>query len=137
MNEIRLAHDVVAQILSQARSNPDEECCGLVAGRDGEILQVFPARNVADRAAVAYEIAPKELFRIMREIRSARLELLGIYHSHPRGDNQPSPRDVERAYYPDATYFIISPHVAAPKPIRAYSIRDGHWAELKIDFQTE
>jgi proteasome lid subunit RPN8/RPN11 len=107
----------------------------LVAGRDGEILQVFPARNVADRAAVAYEIAPKELFRIMREIRAAGLELLGIYHSHASGDNQPSSRDVERAYYPDAAYFIISPHADAPRPIRAYSIRDGLWTELKIEVQ--
>jgi proteasome lid subunit RPN8/RPN11 len=137
MSEIWLARSVAAEILDQARSNPDEECCGLLAGRDSAILHVFPAPNVADHAEVAYEIAPKELFRIMRDIRSARLELLGIYHSHPRGDNLPSSRDVEGAYYPDAAYFIISPDVAAPKPIRAYSIRDGHWAELKIDIQTE
>jgi proteasome lid subunit RPN8/RPN11 len=135
MSEIRLARDVPDGILNHARTNPEEECCGLLAGRDRAILHMFPARNVADCPAVAYEIAPKELFRIMREVRAAGLELLGIYHSHPSGDNQPSSRDVERAYYPDAAYFIISPHADAPKPIRAYSIRDGQWTELKIEVQ--
>ena len=52
----------------------------------------------------------------MREIRMAGLELLGIYHSHPNGENQPSPRDIERAYYPDAAYFIISPQPDARSP---------------------
>jgi proteasome lid subunit RPN8/RPN11 len=135
MSEIRLARSVATEILDQARSNPDEECCGLLAGRDSAILHVFPAPNVADHPAVAYEIAPKELFRIMREIRAAGLEFLGIYHSHPNSDNQPSSRDVERGYYPDAAYLIISPHADAPQPIRAYSIRDGQWTELKIEVQ--
>jgi proteasome lid subunit RPN8/RPN11 len=132
MDEIRLAREVAAEILNHVRSNPNEECCGLLAGRHGAIEQAFPAQNVAEHPATAYEIAPKELFRVMREIRGAALELLGIYHSHPNGDNQPSPRDVERAYYPDAAYFILSAHANAPDPIRAYSIREGHWIELTI-----
>ena len=135
MGEIRLARNVAVEILNHARSNPVEECCGLLAGRDGAIAQAFPAQNVAEHPATAYEIAPKELFRVMREIRGAALELLGIYHSHPNGDNQPSPRDVERAYYPDAAYFILSPCADAPEPIRAYSIHDGRWAQLEIKIQ--
>ena len=135
MDEIRLAGDVAAEILNHARSNPDEECCGLIAGRDSAIRHAFSARNVADRPAVAYEIAPKELFRLMREIRASGLELLGIYHSHPNGDNRPSSRDVERAYYPDVAYFIISPDPDEPQPVRAYSIREGRWAELEIEIQ--
>ena len=135
MDEIRLAGDVAAEILNHARSNPDEECCGLLAGRDSAIRHAFSARNVADLPAVAYEIAPKELFCLMREIRASGLELLGIYHSHPNGDNRPSPRDVERAYYPDVAHFIISPHADEPQPVRAYSIREGRWAELEIEIQ--
>ena len=107
----------------------------MLAGLNGAINRAFKARNAAQHLATAYEIAPKELFRIMREIRAAGLELLGIYHSHPKGDNQPSPRDVERAYYPGAAYFILSPRADAPEPIRAYSIRDGRWTQLEITIQ--
>lgn len=132
MDEIRLARDVAAKILSHARSKPDEECCGLLAGRCGVLTRALPSLNAAEQRATSYEIAPKELFRMMREIRKAKLEFLGIYHSHPISDNQPSARDIERAYYPDAAYFILSAHANAPDPIRAFSIHDGDWIELRI-----
>jgi proteasome lid subunit RPN8/RPN11 len=135
MDEIRLARGVAAEILKHARSNPNEECCGLLAGRDGAIAQAYPAQNAAENPATAYEIPPRDLFRIMREIRATEIKLLGIYHSHPNGDNQPSQRDVEQAYYPDAAYFILSPCAEAPEPIRAYSIRDGRWTQLEIKIQ--
>jgi proteasome lid subunit RPN8/RPN11 len=132
MDESRLAREVAAELLSHARSKPDEECCGLLAGRRGVLTRALPALNAAEQRAMSYEIAPKELFCMMREIRKAGLELLGIYHSHPNGDNRPSARDVERAYYPDAAYFILSAHANALHPIRAFSIRDEHWMELRI-----
>ncbi len=73
------------------------------------ITRIFAATNAASDPATNYEIAPQELFRLMREIRAAKLELLGIYHSHPNGKNEPSARDIELAYYPDTAYFILSP----------------------------
>ena len=68
----------------------------------------------------------------MREIRAAGLQFLGIYHSHPNGKNEPSPRDIELAYYSEEAYFIVSPLPDAPKPVRAFSIRDGRVQELEI-----
>jgi proteasome lid subunit RPN8/RPN11 len=130
--EIRLAGSVAARLTEHACANPAEECCGLLAGTAGTISRSFRARNIANAPSTAYEIAPQELFKLMREIRGAGLELLGIYHSHPRGENVPSARDIERAYYPDAAYVIVLPRVDAPKPIRAFSIRDGRANELDI-----
>ena len=112
--------------------NRQQECCGLLAGRGGVIVRDFPATN-ALASATEYEIAPKELFQHMRGIREAGLELMGIYHSHPNGDNKPSPRDIERAYYPEVAYFIVSPQKDAPKPVRAFSIQNGKTVELNIE----
>jgi proteasome lid subunit RPN8/RPN11 len=106
------------------------ECCGLLAGGDGAITNAFAATNAAADAAKNYEIFPEQLFQLMREMRAAGLALMGIYHSHPNGDNVPSPRDIDRAYYPDVAYFIVSPN--APSRVRAFSIRDGSVTELKI-----
>ncbi len=119
-------------MLDHARREPDRECCGVLAGRDGVIEKVLPATNAAAKPQSEYEIAMEELFRLMREMRAAGLELLGIYHSHPRGENKPSSRDVELASYPDAAYFIVSPLEDAPRPVRAFSIRDGIVRELEI-----
>jgi proteasome lid subunit RPN8/RPN11 len=130
--EIQIAKIVAEYMMDHARSNPAEECCGLLAGCAGTITRVFPAKNVAGHPATAYEIAPGELFRLMREIRGAGLEFSGIYHSHPAGKNVPSSLDIERAYYPDAGYIILSPLTDAPKAIRAFSIRERHALELEI-----
>lgn len=106
--------------------------CGLLAGRKGLVTHIFPAVNVAPSPATAYEIASKEIFDCMREMRAAGLQLLGIYHSHPNGKNEPSLRDIECAYYPEAAYFILSPLPAAPRPVRAFLIRDEQVTELEI-----
>jgi proteasome lid subunit RPN8/RPN11 len=127
---IRIRHDALSKLIEQAEPHYQEECCGLLAGSNGVIAHAFPAKNVATDTAKSYEIAPEELFRLMREIRGAGLELMGIYHSHPNGKNEPSPRDIECAYYPDVAYFILSPRAAVP--VRAFSIRDGRSEELEI-----
>ena len=119
-------------MLDHARQDRFRECCGLLAGRDGLITRAIPATNAASNPATSYEIAPEEIFHRMREMRAGGIELLGIYHSHPNGKNEPSPRDIELAYYPDAAYFIISPLADCPRPVRAFSIRDGHVGELEV-----
>jgi [CysO sulfur-carrier protein]-S-L-cysteine hydrolase len=123
--------EILARLVEEARCVPAEECCGLLAGRNGVITSMYPAAN-ALASATAYEIAPKDTFRIMREIRAAGLELMGIYHSHPTGENRPSARDIERAYYLDVAYLILSTLPNAPQPVRAFSIRDGRAKELTI-----
>lgn len=129
---IRVRKEVCAELLAQAQRSPHLECCGLLAGREGVITHVFPAENVADSPAKSYEIDPRETVRMMRDFRDARLEFLGIYHSHPNGENKPSPRDIELAYYSEEAYFIVSPHPDAPKPVRAFWIHDGQFAEIEI-----
>jgi proteasome lid subunit RPN8/RPN11 len=118
--------------VKQAQKQPREECCGLLAGDGGVITRVFAAKNAAEEKTRNYEIAPEELFGLMREIRRAGLRLMGIYHSHPNGKNEPSARDIERAYYPDVAYFVLSPQANAQQPIRAFTIREGVVSELDV-----
>jgi len=119
------------RLLHEAR-DPGIECCGLLGGRDGTITSIYPAANDL-ASATAYEIAPANLFRLMRAIRAAGEEFLGIYHSHPAGENRPSARDLELAYYPEVSYLIVSPSGVAPNPVRAFSIERGVAVELKLN----
>lgn len=126
---VRLHAAVFHLLLAEARRAPELECCGLLAGRDGVISQLLPAENVL-HSATAYEIAPRELFALFRRMRQARLEHLGIYHSHPHTDNAPSPRDIAEACYPSTPYFIVSPRAELKNPVRAFAISDGQVTEL-------
>jgi proteasome lid subunit RPN8/RPN11 len=127
-----VAQRVVETMLAEARRDPGIECCGLLAGRDGAISRIFSATNTAENPATSYEVAPKEIFERMREMRADGIEMLGIYHSHPNGRNEPSPRDISQAYYSEAAYFIVSPLDGGPNSVRAFSIRDGRVTELEI-----
>lgn len=129
---IHIHASVHKRLIEHARLTPHLECCGFLAGREGVITTPLPAAN-ALASPTAYEIAPHKLFALFREMRRGGLDHLGIYHSHPAGDNSPSPRDIERAYYPDVAYFIVSPRVDAFRPVRAFSIKAGEARELEVD----
>jgi proteasome lid subunit RPN8/RPN11 len=128
----RISRTAFNRLLAEARANPNIECCGLLAGRDGIISAVLPAKN-ALQSATAYEIAPEELFALFRRMRAEGLEHLGIYHSHPKGENTPSSLDLERAFYPDAASLIISPDPSASNAIRAFRIVAGRARELLLE----
>lgn len=131
---IRSRRKVCGQLLKHARRQPHRECCGILAGQDGLITQAFPATNVAADPVRNYEIAPREIVRLMEELRQRRLEFLGIYHSHPnwRDTNEPSPKDIALAHDAEAIHFIVTPRPYATAPIRAFSIRDRRAMELEI-----
>jgi proteasome lid subunit RPN8/RPN11 len=131
-NAIRIRRDLIDALLTEARRNPRIECCGLLAGREGIVSEILPARN-ALASATAYEIAPDELFALFRRMRELNLDHLGIYHSHPVADNAPSPTDIARAYYPEAVYLIITLLPEAPRPVRAFRIANGGARELTIE----
>jgi [CysO sulfur-carrier protein]-S-L-cysteine hydrolase len=131
LTAVRVRAEIVEEMLRHARSDPSMECCGLLAGREGVISRIFPAKN-ALAGATRYEIAPRELFQIFRRMREEGLDHMGIYHSHPAGENAPSSRDIEQACYPHEAYFIISPKPNAPRAVRAFVIRDSQAEELEI-----
>jgi [CysO sulfur-carrier protein]-S-L-cysteine hydrolase len=128
---VRIERGIFDQLLAEACANPNIECCGLLAGRDAVISAILPAKNTL-QSPKAYEIAPQELFDLFRRIRSGGLEHLGIYHSHPNGENDPSPLDIERSFYPDTAYLIISMGPAVSRPIRAFRIVEGQARELSL-----
>ncbi len=129
---VRIRSEVVLRMIEEAKRDQTLECCGLLGGCGGVISAILPARN-ALASPNAFEIAPEELFRMFRELRGSRLDHLGIYHSHPAGDNTPSARDIERAFYPEVAYFVVSPLPDAPRPVRAFSLREGRVTELTIE----
>jgi proteasome lid subunit RPN8/RPN11 len=129
---MRIQREVLTQMLAHSRLEPELECCGLLAGCDGITTHIFPAANIL-RSPTRFEIAPKDLLRIFRQVRSETLGLTGIYHSHPKTENVPSPADIEQFGYPDAACVILSPQGDGPSAVRAFRITDGKFAEVQIE----
>ncbi len=120
------------ELIDHALEGRPYEVCGLLAGKDDRVERVYRAAN-KERSPVRYEIDPKDLIRIFREIDDADLELVGIYHSHTHTDAYPSATDVRLAYYPEAYYVLVSLIDERSPRVRAFRIRDGQISEAPID----
>ena len=131
--EIGLAQAVA--IVYHARRQFPNECCGLVAGRGSRIERVFGGTNV-ERSPFTYRFDPKEQFRFFKEMDALGMELLGIYHSHPRSPAYPSQTDIAQAFYPEAAYLIVSLPSAdasvAEIEVRAFRIQGGVITEEEL-----
>ena len=132
MNRLLLPRALYEALLEEARRSLPNECCGLLGGHGEQATRILPATN-ALASPTAYDIAVPELIRLFRCLRAEKLDLVGIYHSHPASDNFPSRRDRELAFYPETAYVIVSPQSEARLPVRGFLIREGEVEELRVE----
>jgi proteasome lid subunit RPN8/RPN11 len=127
-----LPDEMRSAIIDHARREAPRECCGIIAGRDGLPVRLYPTRNIAEGNSL-YEIDPVELIDLeFKEMPAQQTELVAIYHSHPVSPAFPSATDIRLAFWPDAVYLICS--LVDPKrpEIRGFRIQDGEIAELSL-----
>jgi len=128
---MRIDRSLYEQMIEHARADAPNECCGMIASRDGEAVRLYRARNAA-ASPLRYEIDGAEQYRIQMEIEEQGLDLGAIYHSHTRSAPYPSQTDINLAFYPDALYVIVG--LAGEHPeVRAYTIRGGEVSEAALE----
>jgi proteasome lid subunit RPN8/RPN11 len=128
---MRISRALLDEIVAHARAEAPNECCGMIASRDGEAVAVHRARNAA-ASPLRYEIDGMEQYGIQTAIEDAGLELGAIYHSHTRSDPLPSQTDINLAFYPDALYVIVGVKGQEPD-VRAWHIADGGYTERPLE----
>ncbi len=91
-----LRPDLRARLADEARAAFPRECCGLIEGvcEGGSVraLTLHPTANFSEEPD-SFEIDPAAHLRLIRELRGSGREIVGCYHSHPRGRPEPSGRD--------------------------------------------
>lgn len=107
------------------------EACGLIAAAGGEPVKVFAMRN-ADASPASYRLEGNEQLRVFDEMDEEGWELFGIYHSHTHSDAYPSETDRRLAFYPEATYFILSLQDREDPHLRAFRIDGGEVEEQEL-----
>jgi proteasome lid subunit RPN8/RPN11 len=128
---VRIARELIDEIVAHAGEEAPNECCGLIGGVDGRAKRVFRARN-SEASPFRYVVDPRDQIRIIGEIEDLGDELVGIYHSHTRSAAYPSQTDVNLAEgWPDPLYLICSLAATAPE-VRAFAIRDGAIEEVEL-----
>ena len=128
---MRISRALLDDIIAHARADAPNECCGMIASRDGEAIAVHRARNAA-ASPLRYEIDGMEQYKIQTAIEDAGLELGAIYHSHTRSDPLPSQTDINLAFYPEALYVIVGLEHDEPD-VRAWSIVEGQVSQATLE----
>jgi proteasome lid subunit RPN8/RPN11 len=107
-SKLQIPRPLYDDMIAQAVAELPNECCGLLAGRDGRVTQRYPLTN-AMACPTRYESDARATFEAVKDMRKEGTEVLGIYHSHPVSDPIPSHTDLACNYYgSEVVHFIIS-----------------------------
>jgi len=130
---VRIAPDLLEAIVAHAQRDAPNECCGMVAVRDGAAVAVHPATNTA-ASPFRFEVDGLELHRTLTGIEDAGCELGAIYHSHTRSEPYPSQTDVNfAANWPGVEWIIVGVAKGTDPLVRSYLIDDGVITEVAVE----
>lgn len=119
------------EIIAHALEDDPNECCGIIAGAKGQAVKLFRAIN-AEASPFRYNVDPKDLLRIYRELEQNDWDVLAIYHSHTHTEAYPSETDILLAAWPDAYYIIVSLQNIDRPVVRVFRIKDGKPTRVKL-----
>lgn len=92
--EISLTAWQIEQLASIAKDALPNESCAFLLGRNDRVVEILPMRN-ADESAVTFSIEPQELLRAYDLAEGKKLQVIGIFHSHPA---RPAPSSTDRKF---------------------------------------
>jgi proteasome lid subunit RPN8/RPN11 len=127
---VRLSRDARRDLFGHARAACPHEACGTLLGRVAasavEIVRVERGTNRAP-SPDRFDLDPLHVVAADHRARAEGLEIVGIWHSHPRDPAVPSALDRATAS-PVWSYAIVS--LASPAPsIRCWRLAGGAFVE--------
>ena len=128
---MRIERGQYEEIVAHARAEAPNECCGMVASRNGDAVKVYRATN-AEASPFRFVIDAREQLEIHNEIEAAELDLGAIYHSHTRTDPEPSQTDINFSKaWPGVLWIIVGLAGGEPE-VRTWRIDDGKVSEAEL-----
>jgi len=129
-----IARALLDEIVAHAARDAPDECCGVVAVRDGAATAVHAVSNQA-ASAFRFEVDGLEMFRLLEQIEATGGELGAIYHSHTRSEPVPSQTDVNYSFgWPGVEWIIVGVANSDSEPeVRSYLIEGGRVAEVELE----
>jgi len=138
-----LTEEAEQAMKGHAEKGYPHEVCGLLlgvleeSGKTRRVRETHPARNLnQNRPGDRYELDPSDFLRIEREALTRRLEVMGVYHSHPDHPSIPSETDRARAeeIWQEAeswSYVILEVAAGRIASWRSWVLRGRAFAEEK------
>jgi proteasome lid subunit RPN8/RPN11 len=143
-----LPRNLLEGLIAQALTERPLECCGLLAGvREevktgdkstesiGRVLQRYPLVNAA-ASPTEFLSDARSMLDADRDMRACGLDLLAVYHSHPKSPAIPSRTDLARHWYAEVVCMIVSLVEGAPD-VRAWWLTEQEYREAEWEMIAE
>ena len=136
MSQLLIGPEDLAAVERRALAASPAECCGLLLGSPagGTAVRIGRVESCVNQAAdrhCRFTISPEALLTAYREARGRGEQVVGTYHSHPRGLAVPSDIDRESAW-PGASYLIIALGDEGVCERRSWRLADGLFVEQEL-----
>jgi proteasome lid subunit RPN8/RPN11 len=134
---VRIPRELLDRVVAHALRDAPDECCGLLAVRDGVVVGVHELENVLRGPKVyGFELGGSSYPRAMLAIDDQDAEPGVLYHSHTRSAPYPSQTDInygrDRNRLPGVEWLIVGTKGAEPE-VRSYLIaEDGEVTEVPV-----
>lgn len=92
--EISLAPTQIEQLTRLARSSLPNESCAFLLGKNDRVVEILAMQN-ADQSAISFSIEPQDVLRAYDVAESKKLQVIGIFHSHPA---RPAPSNTDKKF---------------------------------------
>ena len=120
---ISVPSNFVDEMIEHAVQENPNECCGILAGKDGLISALYRVRN-STPSPYRYVMDPKDQMNVMKESDELGLDLMALYHSHTHSPAYPSETDTRMAVesgWVDFCYVLVSLEKQEPE-VRFYMV---------------
>ena len=117
------------KLLSQYSENQKpNEACAILFGKNNEVLDIFLTENI-DESPVNFTISNKQLIEGYKIAEDKKIDVIGIFHSHPNSDAFPSTIDKKFMQSNPVAWVIYS---GIDKNFRAF-ILESDSVEIQIE----
>ncbi|PAF53444.1 hypothetical protein BKH42_05840 [Helicobacter sp. 13S00482-2] len=124
-----LKKSLAEEIITYAKSNFPNECCGYLFGLydmptdQNTIKQIFKMTNTHKNRQNFFMFSPEEQLEALIKSKKENLDIVGIFHSHPHSIAYPSDEDIKYMYTSTQSYIIISLLDEEPK-IKSFRFKE-------------
>lgn len=130
MDKIIIPSGISKNVLEYVIEKIPEESCGLLAGLDNKVTIAIPITNQL-HSPIKYFMDPVELFKALEKFETLKLDLIGIFHSHPKGPPKPSETDIKEFLYPGVATIICFSETNKWK-MKAFQIENESYIEIEL-----
>ncbi|MGI9565728.1 MAG: Mov34/MPN/PAD-1 family protein [Nitrosopumilus sp.] len=127
MDRIILSNLLRELLVEHAQKEKPNESCALLFGKNNVVSEIFLTKNI-EESPVNFTISNEQLLRAYRVAEGKKIEVIGIFHSHPNSDAYPSNTDKKFMHSNPVVWMIYS---NTNDDFRAY-ILDSEVTEIPI-----